>query len=319
MKDVIVISNLRILLIYLLVINENLDNKYFIFEEKTELDLLILNKIYYKNRCHIVKTKNIFLKIFNKLRKYREQKKFIEENHLENIEKIYGVSHIGIGNYFVKKYNFYLIEDGLMNYMEQLYKRTYKDIILNRERMGLHKNVKKIYLTGLGKVPEVIKKKVEIVNLEELWNKKSEDKRKQINEIFGVNVEALKKIADRKIMLFTQPLSEDGIISEREKIDLYSKILNKYQQKNVVIKPHPREKTDYSDYFLECCVMKEKYPVELMIFNGLKIDRAVTLFSTAIFSLNKMVKVDFYGTEVHPKLLEKFGSMEHIMKRNCYL
>lgn len=65
--------------------------------------------------------------------------------------------------------------------------------------------------------------------------------------------------------------------------------------------------------------MKEKYPIELVIFNGLKIDRAITLFSTTIFSLNKNVKVDFYGIEVHPKLLERFGGMDNIMKRNYYL
>lgn len=45
--------------------------------------------------------------------------------------------------------------------------------------MGLHKNVKKVYLTELSEIPKAIKDKVEIINLEELWNKKSEDEKKR--------------------------------------------------------------------------------------------------------------------------------------------
>lgn len=306
MDKIIILSNTRMYLIYILIYSANEYNNLYILDNEFE--------IFKYNKIVVFPVKNKFKRLLCNLRDiWRIKKKSIKKT------EVFGASHLRISNYFMKRYNFYLIEDGIMNYLDYLYIRNWKDILLGRKRMGLHKNVKKIYLTGLAEIPKAIKDKVEIINLEELWNKKSKEEKKQINEIFGVNIEKLQEVKDRKIILFTQPLSEDNIISEEEKIEIYSKILDKYQQEDVVIKPHLREKTNYSDYFSDCYVMKEKYPVELMIFNGLKVNRAVTLFSTAVFSLNKMAKVDFYGTEVHPKLLERFGSMDHIIKRNCYL
>lgn len=317
MKKIVVISSYRMLLIYLLIEKIELYTTQYIFEEKFNIEMI--HQINFCIKKYDIFTKNYFKKIYYKLMKIIEIKKFVYKNKISTTSIVFGAEHIGLGKYLVKKNEFYLIEDGLMNYLDYLYIKNWKKRLLCIDSMGLHKNVKKIYLTGLSKIPNVIENKVEIINLKELWDKKSRVEKKQINKIFKVDINILESLKNRKIILFTQPLSEDSIISEEEKIEIYSKILNKYQKKDIIIKPHPREKTNYSDYFSDCYVMKEKYPVELMIFNGLKVNRAVTLFSTAVFSLNKMVKVDFYGTEVHPKLLKQFGSMDSVMKRNCYL
>lgn len=305
---------------------------YFLLKKEWQKDTFVLSNMI---RTEVLKMfQKIVKRIFivretsikkNILKYYKSRLElYIFFKKLPSKKDIYG--NDGLEYSEQKKRGYIILEDGLINYQKKRDKSVADRIKLLfklrnpfYEEYGYSKNVKKIYLTGLAEIPKAIKDKVEIINLEELWSKKSEEEKKQINEIFGVNIESLQKIEDRKIILFTQPLSEDGIISEEEKIEIYSKILEKYQQKDIIIKSHPREKTNYSDYFPECYVMKEKYPVELMILNGLKVDRAITLFSTAVFSLNKMAKVDFYGTEVHPKLLERFGSMDHIIKRNCYL
>ena len=52
---------------------------------------------------------------------------------------------------------------------------------------------------------------------------------------------------------------------------------------------------------------------------GIKLERVVTLFSTAVFGFGKDVAIDFYGTEVDDKLFERFGSCDSIMIRNVEL
>ena len=61
------------------------------------------------------------------------------------------------------------------------------------------------------------------------------------------------------------------------------------------------------------------FPFEILNLLDVKFNKAITLFSTAALGLGKEVEVDFYGTEVHMNILERFGSCENIMKRNCFL
>ncbi|MDT9426944.1 glycosyltransferase family 52 protein [Escherichia coli] len=87
------------------------------------------------------------------------------------------------------------------------------------------------------------------------------------------------------VMILTQPLSEDGFISENEKIRLYDEIIKEYNDKKIVIRQHPRELTDYSLYFKDVKVNKVKAPVELVVLNSPMIKTAVTLFSGGIFNI----------------------------------
>ena len=180
------------------------------------------------------------------------------------------------------------------------------------------KNVKKIYLTGLAQIPEEIKDKVEIVDLKKLWKLKTKEEQGGILEVFGFNREILEKIKEKNTILFTQPLSEDGILNEQEKIELYSKIILKYPKEKLIIKTHPREKTNYSKVFNEIYILEQNFPAEIFKLLEISFKKGITLFSTAVLA-NNCEEIDFYGTEVHPKLLKKFGSMDHIMKRNKFL
>lgn len=64
--------------------------------------------------------------------------------------------------------------------------------------------------------------------------------------------------------------------------------------------------------------MDQSFPAELFNLLDIKFKKAITIFSTAALS-DKEIEIDFYGTEIHPKLMERFGSMENVMKRNAYL
>lgn len=246
--------------------------------------------------------------------------KFIYKNNFI----VYGQDHLLIGNKLLLFNNFYLLEDGSMSYSRRLLKkrkgiRKFVDVIFQRKKMlGRDSAVKKIYLTGLAPIPEEIKDKVEIINLKELWNKKSDVEKEEILNIFGFDKNIVNNIKNRKYILYTQPLSEDEVLLESEKIELYSKILEKYDKNYVVLKKHPREKTDYKKIFPDIEVMDQVFPAELLTLLDIHFEKAITIFSTAALTDDK-VQVDFYGTEIHPKLFKRFGSQDKIMKRNVFL
>lgn len=347
MKKVFLYNLDRVLLIFLLLIDIRKDEVIFVtYEDKNEnLEKLRGEKIFLKlpnldNYSALVQK----IKLSNYIKQIRKENRKILNEIAEGKAELYGIDQDFLGKKLFYKEKINVIEEGTGFYLNDSFfyfgkKTTFNklkikvrkigkkviELIFNiRERkkvFGYDKTVEKIYLTNnlCKKVPIGLEKKVEIINLKKLWNKKSEEEKKIILDIFNFNDEILKKVDENTIMLFTQPLSEDNMISEEEKIELYFKILRKYNSQSVIIKPHPREKTDYSKYFSNCYVMKEKYPVEILELVGINIKKSVTIFSSAVFGLGKDIEIDFYGTEIHPKLFEIFGTQDKVMKRNAFL
>lgn len=236
---------------------------------------------------------------------------------------VFGQDHTLVGNKLLATDNFYLIEDGLMNYTitiseEKISRKIFNYLMGRRKINGLDKGVKKIYLTGIAPIPKEIETKVKIINLKKLWNKKTKEEKNEILSIFKFNKNIIRKINDKKYILFTQPLYEDGAISEEEKIELYKKIIFNYSKKDLIIKTHPRERTDYKKYFPEIDILNNNFPSEIFDLLNIKFEKVITIFSTAALNFSKEIKIDFYGTKVHPNLLKKWGDSEKIMKANKF-
>lgn len=314
------------LLIFLLLMDGDIKSKKYIFHNKFDENILkkfknkeIIN-ISFENKSKIVK----FLFQIREIKKIKRSDKFSKYKNI----KIFGES-IYSPIFIQKKCDLFLLEDGLGNYVNYKKKsfvtRIYQQIIkifLGRPYLkygGRSKEVKKIYLTGLAPIPEDIAHKVEVINLKELWGKKTLEEQSEILEIFSFDLDIKEKIKGRDIILFTQPLSEDNVITEEEKIEIYSKIIKKYPKDRLIIKIHPREKTNYKDIFKEYLVLDNPFPFEILNLLDVKFNKAITLFSTAALGLEKGVEVDFYGTEIHPKILGRFGSCDNTMERNCFL
>lgn len=313
--EIAIVSNLRMLLIFLLLTSNKIENIFFIFDNSVKnnsIEIKIKNKIFMKKNKDLIKI--IFSKIEN-LYIFTKIKKNIKFN---SKIKVYGADHINGADFFLKRNSFYLIEDGNVNYSTKISTRSLKNIIFSIPKYGKYKNVKKIYLTGLAPIPKEIENKVEIINLQELWNKKTLDEQIEILEIFDFNEKIIQDIKKREIIIFTQPLSEDGIVSKQEKIELYSKIILKYPKEKIVLKLHPRETTNYKEIFKGILVLEQSFPAEIFELLNIEFERAVTLFSTAAFGI-KVKYIDFYGTEVNSKLFEKMGNHDFVMKRNAFL
>ena len=182
--------------------------------------------------------------------------------------------------------------------------------------MGVSDKIKKIMLTGVLPIPEIIKAKTEILNIEERWNNLTKEKQKEILAIFNIKIEELETLKNdsNKFLLLTQPLAEDGTLSESEKINIYKNILIERNIKEVYIKLHPREGTDYVKEFtnIKVHIIKKDFPVEILFLLNINFSKVITLFSTAALNFKGKGEIEFIGTRNYPKLVEKFGVIENI-------
>lgn len=264
----------------------------FYLEKFKLIKFLIKNKIFCNKNIKVYGNRNIFSYLFIK------RKKYILEH--------------GLGEYFENDSSNYSI---LYDFIRPLVRLENLKLRISDS----HKWADKIYLTSFTKVPQQIKSKVEVINLKELWSKKTENEKKEILDFFNFTENDYNMLKTKKYILFTQPLSEDNAITEEEKVELYKKIINNYDKDKLIIKTHPREKTDYKKVFSDIEVMKQTFPSELLNLLDIKFEKAITIFSTAAVTTRKDIKVDWYGTEVHPKILKEFGSMKKIMNTNAFL
>lgn len=300
------------LLIYLLLPGKNIKNTFFFFGDLMKIKNLPEN--YY-----IIKRKNLKFPlsfIYHDFILRFILNRVVKKNKL-NTDIVYGQDHLLGSSYFLK-YNFYLIEDGLGLYTtfeidkKRYYDRYWINKVLGRKMVqGLEKNVKKIYVTRTSGIPNEIKEKTELINLKKLWNLKTEQEKKDILNIIGINLDYIEKIKKAKNILLTQPLSEDLVITEKEKIEIYKKIINNYGEKGLLIKPHPRETTDYKSFFSKAIVIGKNFPFEIISLLDINVENLITLFSTSVFSMaNEGTNIVFYGTKVSQKLVDRFGDIK---------
>lgn len=119
----------------------------------------------------------------------------------------------------------------------------------------------------------------------------------------------LNELRGKKWIIVTQPFSEDDVISEASKLDIYRKILDFINNNDsVVIKPHPREKTDYEKCFPGISVLKSKAPIQLFSLCGIKFQNICTVCSTAAYGFPYNYNLYYFGTEIDPILSNKIPS-----------
>ncbi len=147
---------------------------------------------------------------------------------------------------------------------------------------------------------------VEKIDIKSLWHQKTPEEKQLIGKVFHLSPETLHTLSTKKIILVTQPLSEDEIVTEEQKQAFYRDIMQSYPANQFVIKPHPREKTDWTTVFPHAPVISRQVPMELLSVMA-PIEKLVTFFSTAGTDLIKPEHVDFYSKDfeklffVHPE------------------
>ena len=228
----------------------------------------------------------------------------------------FGHDHLPCSPYVLREHPFELLEDGMLNYHKYPfsacddYVSLFKDRedkfgplnILQVDYAGQEEQCRIIHLTGISKTDYIVPEKVRFCSLEEMWTKANKKKISLINTIYAFKKELLGYL-DNKRVLITQPLSEDKFLSEKEKMHLYSRIMDYIGRDNLVIKKHPRDISNY-----DCCNVESvttNIPLQLLSLNGIRFSEAITISSTAVFDFNYPILVTYLGTQISPKLFKK--------------
>lgn len=108
------------------------------------------------------------------------------------------------------------------------------------------------------------------------------------------------------VMILTEPLCE---LDVRKK--LFGDIIREYENDNrVIIKPHPRDLLDYEKEFPGVCVVKDRFPMEVLgDIDGFKVDKLVSVITQVenVYFADKIVYLglDFLDKYEDPSIHRK--------------
>lgn len=313
-NNIIAIDSIYSLLLFLIYSGDSKHNLYIIstrigksIYKNLKGDIIILNHNYsintYFERNKIIKAlRAIHLKLYVRYK--------IAPLSSFNYEKLYANDLNFFAKIIIKKNKYILIEDGYGNYEEAMYYETTKQrfkrfLFGSIIPWGQAENCEKIILTGLGEIIDIIKDKVEIIDTKKAFG--MNNKRKAILRVFNLEKNLINKLIEKPIILLTQPFSELKILTEGEKIEVYKKCLKNINISEVIIKTHPDETTDYTKHFKGATVVNQIFPFEVLGLMDIRFKKTITLFSTAALGFKDTSEIVWYGSEVHPKLFEKYG------------
>lgn len=262
-----------------------------------------------------------FVKISNKIKKSKFLSRVINRNKnvMEFVEtnseiqkydafiknaEINLFSNLGLSPaYFILRYkdNFIrMLEDGEGNYISrighfQAFKRKY---ILNTVvGEGLDKEIREIEVQFPEKLSKRLAKKGKKLELKKMEQElRAEDLEKIIDIFMGghdICVEGKKKL-----LLITQPLSEDGHMTEVQKLKLYNDILKPYADAySVFVKGHPRELTDYRGKLNYAFTsIPQGFPLEMFdLLKGIHFEVGVTVSSSSLSNIKCVDKKILLG------------------------
>jgi len=224
-----------------------------------------------------------------------------------NIE-VYGHGHLNFSFPLYEYENSYIIEDGLGNYRD-LAEPEYSQSRLLKffgfytndlyEGFGTHKNIKKVYLTK-NEIPKIIENKTEVIDMHKLWKDLTENEKNNILEIFNIKLEDI-NFNNETVLILTQPLAEDNV-TLKEELSIYNFLIEKFKDKNIIIKPHPRDPKNYNEIFPKIKIIDKYFPIELLNLIGIEPDIACSVVSTALINFKKS-KIYVYDGELKNEIL----------------
>lgn len=199
---------------------------------------------------------------------------------------VYGHDHLFLSRAFLEN-PIILIEDGVGNYNIKN-AMIYKNILDSGDiyrAFGADSLVKKIFLTGLGTVPEELSNKVEYFDPAEQWQKKSSGEKQLISQIFAFPYkELLELTACGKTTLFlTEPYAHrSGLetLTVDKMVEMYREILSDYNMDEIIIKPHPSDHTDYETLMPGYSVVSGHFPIQMIPWTGIPVKKVILMQSS---------------------------------------
>lgn len=190
------------------------------------------------------------------------------------------------------KLNFKLVEDGEAIYTSIKKDTRYLIKLISAYPMpfGQSHFINELEVRFPERLSARIRKKASVLKYDAMVSSLTQKQRDELLSFFNVSESIIEN--KERLILLTQPLSEDGLVSEAYKRSLYQRIVDEQiGDMALYIKPHPRELTDYKQLYPEAHILSPESPVELLSFLSCHFDVAVTYFSTSIHSVEAKRKV----------------------------
>lgn len=312
-KEVGVFNSIYSLFLFCLIYPDKIDKTLFIFGSAIDESIRKNFKhMIYINESRLAH-KNIIIRYFAKLiLRIKYTYKFAGKNLI-----FWGHDHLSFSPPVIGNHDINVIEDGVGNYNEyflskkdnvNFFHRIFSPILYGRLTIdgtyGGSKNTKKIILTGLKNIPEIIKNKAELYDIHKIWHSTSSDIKNKILDIFNLVPQDISLFEKKDIIILTQPYH--NLIGSAELIEIYKKSISQYDPKDIVIKTHPRDTIDYSKVFNEITVFTKPVPIEILGLMGCKFKDAITINSSGICSIISEKKT-ILGWDAHPKFKQAYA------------
>lgn len=308
-KNICVVNNVHGLLIYLIECSESFDSTLFIIGD--ELDNITflprLSRVVFNTpKKSDGKTRKL-LKYIIYFYIYQPVLRFILKNKIH-----YGQDHLYFSNLMPK--SAIVIEDGERTYFNKpgiasKINRTIFPIRFVRFH-GREGFTKKILMTKPKGVPNDLIHKACFVDLNRSWAKIDTMVQRQIMDVFGLSEDVVNTLQSLKSadLLLTQPFSEEGFISENRKLRMYDELTSRYKSSYIVIKPHPRETSQYQFDNKEVIQLPRTFPSQFLNLLGVRFSNAITVNSTAIHGIpaEKTIIDGVQDAELLAALLKNF-------------
>lgn len=233
--------------------------------------------------------------------------------------EFWGQDNLLVTSPLLKNRKIIILEDGLLNYTFIPNNKNFKCLrkllfgsLSSENPLGYSRNVECMFLTGVKEIPKVLSPKVHVVDYVKIWMSSSDEKKQYIAKVFGITKEVIEVFTGSPKVLFTQPLSEDKLITVDEKISIYKRIVDSVGD-DLIIKTHPREVTNYKALFPNNIVFDKPVPLELLSLVGIHFGEVFTLFSSSVLNLPEETIVHWlgsYGNETLETILKaRYGQV----------
>ncbi len=201
----------------------------------------------------------------------------------------------------------YFFEEGVnsfSNYTGNKLYMTIKKVIGDKFDFYTEEKLKNIFVTLPEKYPIELQIKMVKVRLLDLWETIDFATRNNILTLF-VSEKLLKELKNSSFagIVYTQPLSEDGFISEKEKVQLYRELCKYYSKYgSLLLKPHPRDTTTYE--IEDVKVIDRLWPSEIIQFIGIKFHFAIGICTSAVNGTDADIRVNLNDNYLNDRKIE---------------
>ncbi|WP_113928345.1 glycosyltransferase family 52 [Bacillus sp. P14.5] len=307
-----------------IIITDHLKHSNFFFETLKKAE--IFHKVIFVPEMQITNSlnnKSLYKKIFK--RKALLVDLFSEFGIIERLEKDHiflflDTRYLSALAIYVNRGKITLMEDGKFTYLvpKITIKERVKNLVYKLDSpYGRHKEIKEIEVLNPSELPKDIIFKSKKFPLDKITEDLKQEQKDNILSIF-INKEQISfDKSQKKMLLITQPLSENNWISEEKKIELYEEILNEHGEGHqVFIKTHPRENTNYSAVFgHKITLLPQEFPLEILtLIKDAEFSKAVTIDSSALYNLKKVKEKVYLGYHYDNELYKNVSTIVDLKK-----